>query len=83
MSVKVERDHAVVSVEDEGPGLPNEELTQVFEPFYRAEPSRNRNTGGIGLGLAVVRSIAHLHGGEVRLENRAEGGLRAIVRLPL
>jgi signal transduction histidine kinase len=55
----------------------------VFEPFYRREPSRNRRTGGIGLGLAVVRSIARGHGGDVWLTNRPGGGLTARVQLPL
>lgn len=80
---QVDSGRAVVAIDDEGPGLAETELAQVFEPFYRAERSRNRDTGGTGLGLAVVRSIAHLHGGEVYLKNRTEGGLRAIVRLPL
>ncbi len=74
---------AVIDVEDEGPGLPRGEHEQVFEPFYRLEPSRSRETGGIGLGLAVVRSIARAHGGDVILENRKAGGLRARVTLPL
>ncbi|MDP2809265.1 MAG: ATP-binding protein, partial [Rhodocyclaceae bacterium] len=52
-------------------------------PFYRIETSRNRDTGGVGLGLAIVRQIARSHGGTVSLENRAEGGLRAVLRLPL
>ncbi|MFN3370911.1 MAG: sensor histidine kinase [Sphingomonadaceae bacterium] len=76
-------DTAVIDVDDEGPGLPPEEMARVFEPFYRLEASRNRATGGTGLGLAVVRSSARAHGGDVTLENRPEGGLRARVRLPL
>jgi signal transduction histidine kinase len=55
----------------------------VFEPFFRGEPSRNRETGGIGLGLAVVRSVARSHGGDAELINRPGGGLTARVRLPL
>jgi signal transduction histidine kinase len=54
----------------------------VFEPFYRREPSRSRGTGGIGLGLAVVRSIARSHGGDVAMVNRPGGGLTARVTLP-
>ena len=73
---------AVVEVTDRGPGLPAAELERVFEPFYRAEPSRNRETGGMGLGLAVARSIARAHGGDVALRTSADG-LTAIVRLPL
>ena len=75
--------HAVVEIEDDGPGIPAAETERVFEPFYRREPSRSRKTGGIGLGLAVVRSIACSHGGEVALANRDGGGLTARVELPL
>jgi signal transduction histidine kinase len=76
-------DHAVVEITDDGPGIPPEDAERVFEPFYRREPSRSRQTGGIGLGLAVVRSIARRHGGDVELVNRAGGGLTARVLLPL
>jgi two-component system OmpR family sensor kinase len=82
-SIRQEGERAIVEVEDDGPGLPHVELDRVFEPFYRAERSRSRETGGIGLGLAVVRAVALAHGGEVSLENRHEGGLRARVILPL
>ncbi len=75
--------HAIVEIDDDGPGIPPQDAEKVFEPFYRREPSRNRKTGGIGLGLAVVRSIARGHGGDVLLENRATGGLTARVLLPL
>jgi len=74
---------AIVEVDDEGPGLPEHELESAFEPFHRLEASRSRNTGGIGLGLAVVRAIARAHGGDVSLANRDCGGLRARVCLPL
>ena len=73
---------AVVEISDSGPGLQPAELERVFEPFYRVEPSRNPDTGGIGLGLAVGRSIARAHGGDVSLANGARG-LVARVRLPL
>lgn len=76
-------DHAVVEIDDDGPGIPPADAEKVFEPFYRREPSRSRQTGGIGLGLAVVRSIARGHGGDVSLINRAGGGLTARVELPL
>ncbi|MFQ3594968.1 MAG: HAMP domain-containing sensor histidine kinase [Sphingomonadaceae bacterium] len=74
---------AVVDVDDNGPGLPEAELVRVFEPFYRAEPSRNRDTGGMGLGLPLAARIASAHGGSLTLSNRVHGGLRARVRLPL
>jgi two-component system OmpR family sensor kinase len=74
---------ALVEIDDDGPGVPAAESERVFEPFYRREPSRNRDTGGIGLGLAVVRTIARGHGGDAELRNRPGGGLTARVKLPL
>lgn len=73
---------AVVTVADTGPGLPPDELETVFEPFQRGEKSRNRNTGGAGLGLAVARGVARAHGGDVVLSNREGGGLVARLTLP-
>ncbi|MDH5749719.1 MAG: ATP-binding protein, partial [Rhodospirillales bacterium] len=71
-----------VSINDKGPGIPEDQMEKVFTPFYRLEQSRSRETGGVGLGLSVVRSIVHAHGGEVTLKNRAEGGLRVTITLP-
>lgn len=71
-----------VIVEDGGPGIPEDRLDQVFQPFFRLEGSRNQSTGGIGLGLATARTIARSHGGDVLLRNRDGGGLQAVVRLP-
>jgi two-component system, OmpR family, sensor kinase len=73
---------AVIRVEDDGPGLADDLLEAVFEPFRRAEPSRNRQTGGAGLGLTVARQAARAHGGDVTLTNRPEGGLTAELSLP-
>ena len=66
-----------VIISDSGPGIAESELKKVFEPFYRVERSRNRSTGGTGLGLSIARSMARMHGGDVTLENRPEGGLKA------
>jgi two-component system OmpR family sensor kinase len=74
---------AIVEVDDNGPGVPEDDIERAFEPFHRLEGSRSRETGGAGLGLAVVRAIARGHGGEVTLQNRPGGGLRARVCLPL
>ncbi len=71
-----------VIVEDEGPGIPESKLASVFEPFMRLEASRSGETGGSGLGLTLAKAVAEGHGGSIALENRAEGGLRAILRLP-
>lgn len=81
--VFAEGGEAVIEIEDDGPGIPAEEAERVFEPFYRGEPSRSRETGGAGLGLAVVRSVARAHGGDVVLTARPAGGLTARVTLPL
>ncbi len=83
-TARIDRDGSGVRVviEDEGPGIPEDDLERVFEPFVRLEASRSRDTGGSGLGLAIARSIVRGHGGDVHLENRTEGGLRATVALP-
>jgi len=83
--VKIVGDQKMVMVDiaDDGPGLPDDALEQVFEPFYRLEPSRNRNTGGAGIGLATVRTIARAHGGDATLRNDPAGGLVAQVTLPI
>jgi signal transduction histidine kinase len=70
-----------ITVDDEGPGIPEQELARVFEPFYRVEGSRSRDTGGVGLGLAIAQSIVHAHGGTLALSNRSTG-LRATIALP-
>lgn len=72
----------VIDIDDNGPGIPEEDLERVFDPFVRLEQSRSLDTGGTGLGLPIARSILRAHGGDVVLMNRAEGGLRARVTLP-
>ena len=71
-----------IEVEDGGPGIPPAELERVFEPFHRGEPSRSRETGGVGLGLPIARNILRAHGGDVTLANRPAGGVRATATLP-
>lgn len=74
---------ATLLVEDDGPGIPLAELDRVFQPFHRVEPSRNNETGGMGLGLPITRNILRAHGGDVTLSNRPTGGARATVVLPV
>lgn len=78
-----ESGYAVLRVDDAGPGIAEERIAEMTEPFTRGEASRNRETGGAGLGLTLARAIAEQHGGELILANRPAGGLRAEIRLPL
>lgn len=73
---------AVVTVDDDGPGVPHASLERMTVAFERLEPSRNRDTGGAGLGLTIVKALVESQGGRLELQNRAQGGLRATVRLP-
>lgn len=79
----VEGTVAVIEVTDAGPGMEASDLANAFEPFFRAERSRGRETGGIGLGLSSVRGVARAHGGEATLQNRPEGGMIARATFPL
>lgn len=74
VDVTRQNDHAQLTVSDQGPGIAEKSLEQVFEPYYRLEPSRSAATGGFGLGLASTRSIIEAHGGNVRLRNRPQAG---------
>lgn len=82
VSVGVRGDVVQVVVNDHGPGIPASHLDAVFEPFYRVESSRSRDTGGAGLGLYIARDLITRQGGSLTLVNRAEGGLQAVVCLP-
>ncbi len=74
---------AVVQVTDSGPGVPEDSLDKLFRPFYRIDDARGRQTGGVGLGLAITVRAVSLHGGSVIAANRPEGGLMVEIRLPL
>jgi signal transduction histidine kinase len=82
IGVEDSAERLTIRVLDYGPGIPEQELEQAFEPFFRGEASRSRETGGTGLGLGIARNIARAHGGDLVLRNRAEGGLEAILTLP-
>ena len=71
-----------IQIDDNGSGIPAGDLERVFDPFARLEDSRSRETGGVGLGLPIARSILRAHGGDVTLSNHPDGGLRAGVQLP-
>ncbi len=71
-----------IVVEDDGPGIPPEERSRIFEPFYRLDRSRDRLTGGFGLGLSIASKAVALHGGTIRVEQAALGGARFVVTLP-
>jgi two-component system sensor histidine kinase CpxA len=74
---------AVVRVTDSGPGVPDDALDKLFRPFYRIDDARGRQTGGVGLGLAITDRAVRLHGGNIRVSNRPQGGLMVEIRLPL
>jgi two-component system osmolarity sensor histidine kinase EnvZ len=71
-----------VTIDDDGPGVPDEKREEVFRPFVRLDEARNQDAGGTGLGLAIARDIARSHGGDITLEDSPLGGLRAVVRVP-
>lgn len=72
----------LIVVEDDGPGVPEKELEAIARPFYRLEGSRNANTGGIGLGLTITQNVMQSHGGDLRFQKAASGGLRVELRMP-
>lgn len=82
VSLQAGEEEVTITVADDGPGIPADRLEDVFEPFVRLETSRSRETGGVGLGLAIARSAVRAHGGDLTLANRPGGGLLAKVTLP-
>jgi signal transduction histidine kinase len=73
---------AVLHVDDDGPGIPDLEKKRAFDPFYRLDPARNSEIGGVGLGLSIARSIVQIHSGQIKLVDRKPRGLRVVVSLP-
>ncbi len=84
ISLTLSKEEAVIEIADNGPGIPEEELPKVFEPFYRTDSARTpRINTGVGLGLSLVRDVIHHHQGKVLLSNRLEGGLCVRIELPI
>jgi two-component system sensor histidine kinase CpxA len=78
-----QRGAALITVRDRGPGVPEVELGRLFEPFHRVSEARDRQSGGVGLGLAITRRAVEWHGGTVAASNHPDGGLEVAIRLPL
>ncbi|MDY5106293.1 MAG: ATP-binding protein, partial [Actinobacillus minor] len=78
-----ENERLIISVDDDGPGVPESELEQIFRPFYRVDEARARDSGGTGLGLAIVANAAKQHRGTVKAMKSPMGGLRVELSLPL
>ncbi len=83
LGLKPEAHDVLLTVEDSGPGIPDDQLDLIFERFHRVDSARSRSDGGTGLGLAIARKLAEAHGGTLRAENRTEGGARFILTMPL
>lgn len=82
VSIMLEQQNVMIRIRDHGPGIPEDQLDAVFDPFYRLETSRSRDTGGTGLGLTIARNIAENHGALLRLTNLVGGGLEALLQIP-
>jgi len=72
-----------ITIDDDGPGIPAQHRAEVFKPFYRVDPSRNPETGGVGLGMTIARDVVRGHGGDIELGDSPSGGLRARIKLPV
>ncbi len=83
LAASLEGKYVFITIEDDGPGIPEDKYEEVFRPFYRVEASRNAETGGVGLGLPIALEIVHGHGGKIELGKSAHGGLKVVIRLPV
>lgn len=83
VSAGAENGHLTLRIDDDGPGIPEDMYEEVFKPFMRVDPSRNAETGGVGLGLPIAMDVIHAHGGKITLDKSPHGGLAVVVRLPL
>lgn len=83
VALSVDSEHIKITVDDDGPGIPIDQLEDVFAPFRRLDPSRSHETPGVGLGLTIARDVVQSHGGTINLKNRIAGGLEVILALPL
>jgi len=83
MTVRRQNSNLYILVDDDGPGIPEKQREDVFKPFFRLDSARNQDAGGTGLGLSIARDIARSHGGDVKLDVSPEGGLRAIIEVPV
>lgn len=81
VALAANKQHIVITIDDHGPGIPESELQKVFQPFYRVDPTRNKETGGTGLGLVIVQNIIKSHHGDIQLINLPKGGLRVEITL--
>jgi len=82
LHVDLHKDTVVIRIEDEGEGVPEDSLKRLFEPFYRVEASRNQQSGGYGVGMAIAEQAIRAQGGTIEASNRSEGGLRVDITLP-
>jgi two-component system sensor histidine kinase CpxA len=82
-TAQAEADEVLITIEDEGPGVPEETLPRLFDPFFRVDSARARETGGVGLGLTIARTCLDACGGQISARNRPSGGLELRIRLPI
>ena len=76
-------EHVLITVTDSGPGIPADSLAQIFDPFYRVDQSRTRDSGGVGLGLTIAKTCVEACGGTIAMENASPSGARATIRLKI